>query len=272
MPELPEVETYRRYLEQTALGQPIEAIDVEDTKLLTTDYATLTEALVGRAFTATKRVGKNLFVYTDGAPIVRMHFGMTGDLAYYHASLNRPRHARIVFHFRGGFNLGFICPRKFERVGLVESIDDFLKAKKIAADGLEISPCVLAQNLKKRQSPVKSVLLDQSTVAGLGNWIVDEVLFQAKIHPERLGSSLTDQEMVNLHAAIRYVLQTAIDHEANYALFPPGFIIHARQWAASPYTDAPHRHLLCPCGITTVAHSRVGGRATYFCPVCQAQT
>ncbi len=268
MPELPEVENYRRYLEQTALGQSIEAIDVEDTKLLTTDYASLSEALVGRAFTATKRVGKNLFVYTDGAPIVRMHFGMTGDLAYYHASLDRPRHARIVFHFRGGFNLGFICPRKFERVGLVESVDDFLKVKKIATDGLEISTEELAQNLRKRKSPIKPVLLDQSTVAGIGNWIVDEVLFQAKIHPEQLSHLLTEQEVKNIHAAILLVLQTAIEHESNYALFPTGFIIHARQWADSPYNE-PDRHLLCPCGLVPVAHSRVGGRATYFCPSCQ---
>ena len=271
MPELPEVETYRRYLEQTALGQPIEAIEVEDTKLLTTDHASLTEALLGRSFVATKRVGKNLFVYTDGLPILRMHFGMTGDLAYYHASLDRPRHARIVFHFRGGFNLGFICPRKFERIGLVQNIDDFLKSKKIAADGLEIGLEELAKNLSKRKSPIKSVLLDQSTVAGLGNWIVDEVLFQAKIHPERLGNSLNNQEIANIHAAIRYVLQTAIKQEANYALFPAGFIIHARQWAASPYPE-PHRHLVCPCGATQIAHSRVGGRATYFCPICQTQT
>ncbi|MBU1821068.1 MAG: DNA-formamidopyrimidine glycosylase, partial [Bacteroidetes bacterium] len=120
MPELPEVEGYRLYLEATSLHQPIEHIDVEDTKLLTTDQITLTEALHGAAFTGTRRVGKNLFVYTDKpGVIVRMHFGMSGDLEYYHSSIDRPRHARIVFYFRGGFNLGFVCPRKFERVGLV---------------------------------------------------------------------------------------------------------------------------------------------------------
>jgi len=85
MPELPEVETYCRYLEQTSLRQPIEAIDIEDHKLLTTDYPTLVELLVGRSFVATRRVATNLFVQTDGPATVYMHFGMTGDLAYYHS-------------------------------------------------------------------------------------------------------------------------------------------------------------------------------------------
>ena len=269
MPELPEVETYRLYLEQTSLDQTIEAIDVEDHKLLTTPYDSLTEQLVGRSFVGTRRVGKNLFIFTDDTAILRMHFGMTGDLAYYHASIDRPRHARIVFHFKSGFNLGFICPRKFERIGLVSSVEAFLETKKIAPDGLEITIDQLAKNLQKRKSPIKSVLLDQSTVAGLGNWIVDEVLFQAKVHPERISSQLLDAEISAVFSAIGLVLHTAIQKEANYAQFPKTFLIHARAWDTSPYEGQPTRHLQCPCGLVDIAQSRVGGRATYFCPKCQ---
>jgi formamidopyrimidine-DNA glycosylase len=268
MPELPEVETYRRYLESTALHQPIEAIDVEDTKLLTTPYADLVEGVVGHSFTGTRRVGKNLFVYTDGPFTVRMHFGMTGDLEYYHQSRDRPRHARIVFSFKGGYNMGFICPRKFERVGLVTDVDAFLREKKIAEDALSISLETLTAHLRKRKSPIKPTLLDQSTVAGIGNWIVDEVLYQAKIHPERIAATLTDDEIERLHAAMRYVLETAIAQEAHYGHFPKEFIIHAREWSTSPYDEAD-RHRRCPCGKVEIAQSRVGGRATYFCPVCQ---
>lgn len=114
MPELPEVEIRRQYLETSSLFQPINHIDVEDKKLLTTDYAMLINALAGRQFVSTQRIGKNLFVLTDAPGVIlHMHFGMTGDLAYYHASLDRPRFARIVFEFANGFNLGFLCPRKF---------------------------------------------------------------------------------------------------------------------------------------------------------------
>lgn len=271
MPELPEVEIYRQYLEASSLHQPIESIEVDDKKLLTTDYATLHEALVGRSFVGTQRVGKNLFVITDAPDpgneplIVRMHFGMTGDLAYYHSSLERPKHARIVFYFRNGFNLGFICPRKFERIGLIDDIDTYLQQKKIGKDGLEISFSELAAQIRRRKSAIKPVLMDQSTVAGLGNWIVDEVLFQAQVHPEKRTEMLTDEEIARLHEAIQLVLRTAIRYEATYRDFPSGFLIHVREWDDSPYDDV-EAHKFCPrCG-TRIEKKEVGGRTTYYCP------
>ena len=269
MPELPEVEGYRQYLEATCLHQPIEAIDVEDTKLLTTDSIILAETLRGVSFTGTRRVGKNLFIFTDKPQvIVRMHFGMSGSLEYYHSSLDRPRHARIVFYFRGGFNLGFVCPRKFERVGLVEDIDAFLKKKKIGKDALELSVEDLTSALANRKSVIKSTLLDQNVAAGVGNWIADELLFQAKIHPEKRANELSFTEIEALRDAIQLVLLTAIEKEARYAHFPESFLIHARAWDSSPYADT-EQHLLCPrCG-SPLEIMRVGGRTTYFCPSCQ---
>ena len=269
MPELPEVEGYRLYLEATSLHQPIEHIDVEDTKLLTTEQTTLAEALHGAAFTGTRRVGKNLFVFTDKPGVtVRMHFGMSGDLEYYHSSLDRPRHARIVFYFRGGFNLGFVCPRKFERVGLVEDVDAFLKSKKIGKDALELTVQDLTDALAGRKSVIKSTLLDQSVAAGVGNWIADELLYQARIHPEKPANELSSFEIKALRAAIQTVLLTAIEKEARYADFPPSYLIHARAWDTSPYEDAL-QHVRCPRDGTRIEISKVGGRTTYFCPVCQ---
>jgi formamidopyrimidine-DNA glycosylase len=266
MPELPEVEIRRRYLEGTSLYQPIEHIEVEDVKLLTVPYETLSEQLIGRSFTGTERVGKNLFVVTDQPGIIaHLHFGMTGDLVYYHQSVGRPRHARIVFAFQNGFNLGFLAPRKFERVGLVSDIGAYLTRKKIAPDGLVISPEDLSARIRRRKSPIKPVLLDQSTVAGLGNWIVDEVLFQAKIHPEQLSNTLTDSQLLTTHEAIRLVLDTAIRAEANYRDFPKSFLIHARRWDTSPYDD-PEADQFCPRCHTRIERSTVGGRTTFFCP------
>ena len=269
MPELPEVEMRRLYLEATSLGQPIDLITVEDNKLLTTDLTTLVESLQNRRFQGTRRVGKNLFIYTDDpAIIVRMHFGMTGDLTYYHHSVDRPRHARIVFYFKNGFCLGFICPRKFERVGLVNDIDTYLRLKKIAPDALLIDVDTLTEKFKKRNSPIKTVLLDQATTAGLGNWIVDEVLFQAKVHPSSISAKLTDDAIQAIHNAIHLVLETAISKEATYRNFPLSFLIHARQWDTSPYED-PEIHKHCPrCG-NNLDIIKVGGRTTYFCPTEQ---
>jgi formamidopyrimidine-DNA glycosylase len=266
MPELPEVEIRRQYLETSSLFQAIQHIDVEDRKLLTTDYSTLTNALEGRQFISTRRVGKNLFVLTDDPMvIVRMHFGMTGDLAYYHASLDRPRFARIVFEFTSGYNLGFLCPRKFERVGLVSDIDAYLLEKKIGQDGLDISRDALADRVQRKKAFIKPVLLDQHVVAGLGNWIVDEVLFQAFVHPEQRADTLTDAQITQLHNAMRLVLETAIRHEATYRDFPANFLIHVREWDNSPYDDV-EAHKYCPRCQTCIERSTVGGRTTFFCP------
>ncbi|GAB2570306.1 Fpg/Nei family DNA glycosylase [Spirosoma areae] len=266
MPELPEVEIRRQYLETSSLFQPIHHIEVEDRKLLTTDYTTLLNTLTGRQFTGTRRIGKNLFVLTDSpGVIVHMHFGMTGDLDYYHSSLDRPRFARIVFEFTNGFNLGFLCPRKFERVGLVEDINAFLQRKKIGPDGLAISLAELCERVQRKKAFIKPVLLDQNIVAGLGNWIVDEVLFQAHIHPKQRADSLTDWQMRELHQAIQLVLETAIRYEATYRDFPNSFLIHVREWDDSPYDDV-EAHKFCPRCRTRIERSIVGGRTTFFCP------
>lgn len=269
MPELPEVEIRRQYLETSSLHQPINHIEVEDKKLLTTDHAILLNTLIGRQFIGTLRVGKNLFVLTDVPDvIVHMHFGMTGDLEYYHLSVDRPRFARIVFEFTNGFNLGFLCPRKFERVGLIDNIEAFLQRKKIGKDGLAISIDELAGQVRRKKAFIKPVLLDQSVVAGLGNWIVDEVLFQAFIHPEQRADTLTNQQMRQLHDAIRLVLETAIRYEATYRDFPNHFLIHVREWDNSPYDDV-EAHKFCPRCHTRIERTVVGGRTTFFCPTEQ---
>ncbi|MFT4032540.1 MAG: DNA-formamidopyrimidine glycosylase [Siphonobacter sp.] len=268
MPELPEVETYRRYFEETCLNQVITDVYVEDTNLLTTDYDVLIATLMRRKFLSTRRVGKNLFAETDGGIWVHFHFGMTGDLAYFRYDAPVPRFARIIFSFQGGDQLAFICPRKFERIGLVEDVDEYLLKKKIARDALTISVEELATSFARKKVFIKAVLLDQSVIAGIGNWIVDEVLFRAGIHPERYANTLSSVEIEAIHEAIQEVLQTAIRFEANYAFFPQSYIIHAREWAISPYTDSS-QHKNCPhCG-KPLQVIRVGGRTTFFCPADQ---
>lgn len=269
MPELPEVETYRRYLEETSLFQPITNLFVEDHKLLTTDFDVLVNALRSRSFIATRRVGKNLFVQLDAPDSwLHLHFGMTGDLAYFRDAEDTPPFARILFYFQNGFRLAFICPRKFERVGLVSDPDAYLKSKKIGPDGLDVSMDELSAKTQRSASPIKPLLMNQSTVAGLGNWIVDEVLFQAQINPKRLAKTLSSDEVRRVHEAIKKVLTTAIQHEADYARFPKSFLIHAREWAASPYENSDE-HTRCPrCG-GPLSIEQVGGRTTYFCPNCQ---
>lgn len=270
MPELPEVETYRRFIEEVAVGQTITGLDVRDAHVLAVPEAELRAGTVGRRITGTGRLGKNCFVELDNGRLLVLHFGMTGDIGAFRDAPDAPRFTRVAWQLAdSGLSLAFIDPRKFGRIRLADSAEAYQKAKKLGPDALQITAAELHQKLSRRRVFVKPLLLDQGLTAGLGNWIVDEVLFQAKIHPERPGNSLLEKETTALHAAIQLVLSTAIGHEANYRLFPKSFLIHAREWdePATPGSDA---HTFCPRHPKTkIEKFYVGGRATYICPRCQ---
>ncbi len=270
MPELPEVETYRRFIDELAVGQTIAALDVRDAHVLATPEIELRGALVGRTITGTSRLGKNCFLELDNGCVLVLHFGMTGDIGAFRDAADAPRFTRVALLLEdSGLSLAFIDPRKFGRIRLADSMAAYQKAKKIGPDALDITAAELQQKISRRKIFVKPLLLDQGLTAGLGNWIVDEVLFQAKIHPERLGNSLTETEFGALHAAIQLVLTTAIAQEANYRHFPKSFLIHAREWdeSATPGSDA---HTFCPRHPKVkIEKYYVGGRATYTCPKCQ---
>jgi len=270
MPELPEVETYRRFIDEVAVGQVIAGLEVRDAHVLAVPEDELRAALLGRTITGTGRLGKNCFLKLDDGRLLVLHFGMTGDIGAYRDEADAPRFTRVAWHLAdSGLKLAFIDPRKFGRIRLAESVEAYQKAKKLGPDALQITADALHQKLSRRKVFVKPLLLDQGLTAGLGNWIVDEVLFQAKIHPERLGNSISEQEATALHAAIQLVLTTAIQHEANYRHFPKSFLIHAREWddSATPGSDA---HTFCyHHPDTKIDKYYVGGRATYICPVCQ---
>ncbi|GAB2544896.1 DNA-formamidopyrimidine glycosylase [Rufibacter soli] len=270
MPELPEVETYRKFIEETSLYQPIRDVEVQDPKRqLQVDLDDFRKALMGNQFTGTHRIGKQLFLLTAQGPIVTMHFGMTGDVAYCRDAADTPRFARAVFHFENGFQFAFLDSRKFGRLGLTQSVEAFRKQKKLGPDALTLSTEQLTQGLAKKKSAIKPLLLDQRIAPGVGNWIADEVLFQAQLEPERTADSLLPAEVDRLATAIREVLETAVAAEAVYRDFPSHYLIHAREWDEAPAKGPQGTHLNCPRCQTLIQKKYVGGRATYFCPQCQ---
>ncbi len=271
MPELPEVETYRRFLDELVLHVPVVGVRVLDAHVLTTPEEPLRAALVGRHFVASRRIGKQLLLLLDTPPgaALTLHFGMTGDVAAYRDDHDRPRFVRVELVLDGGLRVGFVDPRKFGRVGLTPDVTAFLLAKKLGPDALDdLTIAHLTAALARRKNAVlKAALLDQRLTAGLGNWIVDEVLFQARIHPARRAGDLDAAEIALLHTAIGYVLRTAVDAEARYRDFPVHFLIHARQWEEAP-DGASTTH--CPRHPKTLIQKHyVGGRATYWCERCQ---
>lgn len=259
MPELPEVEQYRRYFERHALGRTVSDVTVLDRGVLApqTTPASLRTAARGQQFQSVQRHGKNLFAALSGKGVIRFHFGMTGDLAFYKDGAKPPRFARVIFDFRGGGHLAFEDARKFGRVEVIAAADQYLKGRGLGPDPLtkEFDPGQFADSLAKRRGAIKPMLLNQRVLAGVGNLYADEALFQAGIHPRANVNRLSVSRLTKLFETLRKVLQKTVDIQSSKdPRYPRRFLLPRRETNAR-----------CPrCG-GVIARSTVGGRTTYFC-------
>ena len=139
MPELPDVEMFKRYLDATSLHQRIDDVDVRNAYILKNVTAReLARGLKGRRFESTRRHGKHLFVRADRKLWLRLHFGMTGSLEYFKDDRQAPRHTRVLFVFANNHRLAFDDQRQFGQIGLLEDVDEFLKKRALGADALDI--------------------------------------------------------------------------------------------------------------------------------------
>lgn len=260
MPELPEVETFKRYIDRTSLNQKITKIDCADQRLLKQDQWFFEEALIGQEFIETYRVGKYLFLKTSGKHVLVMHFGMTGKPEYFADMEARPRFAHIVYHFASGYHLGFLNRRKFGWNDLTDDMFAYKERIGLGIDARSISFEAFIAAIRRRKTYIKAVIMHQSIAAGIGNWIADEMLYQAKIHPETKVGELSDDQLNALYEALKLTLETAIDKEATYRLFPAEFFIHIRkEGAICHHTGGPIEKLT------------VGGRSTYYSPARQVK-
>lgn len=272
MPELPEVETIKRQLAPHVTGRTIVRVSVLD-PLLTKPMSprAFNSRLAGCGITAVSRRGKYLrFELDDGAMLV-IHLRMTGILVYLE---KRPRgdlrHMRLLLGLDDGSWLAMRDARRFGKALVLESGEIEPYWRRLGPEPLERSfdRRVMARIVSGRRKPVKSTLLDQQLIAGIGNIYADEALFRAGIHPERPAGSLSDKEIADLTISIKETLRHAIrlqgssidtyrDARGSQGRFQDTFRVHRR--AGLP----------CPrCG-GVVEKIRVGGRGTYFCPCCQ---
>jgi formamidopyrimidine-DNA glycosylase len=252
MPELPEVEMNARYFARHALGQRIAGVRVLDPRILGTRKI---KQLVGRSFDEVRRHGKHLFV-SAGDLWLRLHFGMTGDLAYYSGQTPDPRFARVVFDFENGAHLAYEDARLFGVVDLVPSPNEFIRERGLGPDPLD--PAFRLRDfrrlLHKRRGRIKALLMSQDIIAGIGNLYADEALFRASIDPRRPIDRLTGEEVKTLFQAVRRVLQETVDRKARDVDHPGRLLIQHREEGDR-----------CPrCG-GTIRRAVVAGRTTYYC-------
>jgi len=257
-PELPEVESFKRYVDSYTLNQKIKKVLIRDRRILKVAEKDFKKSLMGKSFLSTKRHGKYLFIKVNSLFLI-LHFGMSGDVVYYDDLEEEPLHSRILFEFTNGNFLSYISQRMFGRVDLTKNIEDFISKKKLGPDAYDMDFEEFKKSLYKRTALAKSALMNQEIIAGIGNIYSDEILFQAKIHPRTKINKISDTKLRALFE-IKIVLKMGIEKKGELTTYPDDFLI-------------PHRKKddRCPhCGVP-IERFEISQRHGFFCPNCQKQ-
>ena len=262
MPELPDVEVFRRYVNATALHQQIEDVDVRAPEMLKgVSPLRLRSRMLGHSLETTNRYGKYLFARLSGNGWLALHFGMTGFMAYFKDWLTISAHPRLVLSFSNGHHLAYDCQRKLGMVGLIEDPAAFVRRKGLGPDALEADLSVedVRRLFAGRRARVKAALMNQGLIAGIGNLYADEILFQARIHPLARVGSLDQTQLRALLQSMKSVLGTAIRCQADAGRMPRSWLLLHRDPSGS-----------CPRCRKRVRRMKLVGRTCYFCGACQA--
>jgi formamidopyrimidine-DNA glycosylase len=289
MPELPEVETVCRQLEPEVEGRRIVGLEVLDGRWCRPVPPEELEAAVeGATIEGLGRRGKYLLLALEGGRTLVMHLRMTGNLVlvegeekldpsegrrlYEAERSTSERHLRARFTLDDGRQLWFTDPRRFGEAFLIDDADLGARFAKLGVEPLsdEFTPEALGEMAAGRAAPLKSFLLDQSGVAGVGNIYADEALFRARLHPLSPAGSMKPEHLEALHGAVIAALEAGIDGggasiddyrdgRGEKGAMQDEFLVHTRE--GEP----------CPRGDGTIVRIVVSGRSTYYCPECQVR-
>ena len=269
MPELPEVETVRRAIAPALEGRTLERVEIGDVRLTRPEDPDVVAAeLTGERVAQVDRRGKYLILRFESGRALLIHLRMTGTLL---RDLAGATHVRAVLGLDDGSEVAYRDVRRFGTWLLLEpgELEPYLGAR------LGREPLVaaftakgLGERLDGRRAPLKAALLDQRTLAGLGNIYVDEALWYARLHPLRPAGSLEPPELRRLHRGIRRALELGLARQgstlSDYRLPDGSSGSMQREFRAYGRTDEPCDR----CG-TPLEKIRVAGRGTWFCPRCQ---
>lgn len=272
MPEMPEVEQVRKTLAPHITGKKIIDVEVYLDRLI--KYPSREEfcrRLTGRTFTEVQRRGKYLVLLTDAKQKLIVHLRMTGALIAQSSTADAPAYAKIKFTLTGGTTMWFTDIRTFGTLYLVQDNDYHIDGyETLGPEPLspQFTPAYLKPLANKSRKAVKTFILDQKVIAGLGNIYADECLALAKIDPQRTANLLTDSEIESLCAAIDQVIAQGIknkgttfrdykDGEGNSGQNQKYLLVYGRGGKPCPYCGRP------------LASVKVGGRGTTYCGYCQ---
>lgn len=286
MPELPEVETVRSGLSKLLIGHTVLSVNHDTPKSFPNAAADVEKFLVGATVTGVRRRAKVLLIDLNTEYTLVIHLKMTGQMVYVGTQRFGAGHpsdslvhelpdksTRVYFELDKGAKLFFNDQRKFGWIRLIPTTEvqqlDFFQKVGPEPLGTEFTWQNFRDRLLRRKnSNIKAVLLDQTVIAGVGNIYADESLWGAKIHPTTLVRDLKEPQIKKLHEELRYVLQLAIDKggSSNHTYVNA----EGKKGSYMDFARVFRREKLpCPrCG-TTIIKTKVAGRGTHTCPVCQ---
>ncbi|XP_020579417.1 formamidopyrimidine-DNA glycosylase isoform X3 [Phalaenopsis equestris] len=279
MPELPEVEAARRAIAEHCVGKKVRrSVVADDSKVIEgISPSELESALTGKTIVAALRKGKNLWLRLDSPPFPSFQFGMTGAVYIKGVAVTKykrsavsdndewpSKFSKVFMELEDGLELSFTDKRRFARVRLLQDPETVPPISELGPDAM-LEPLQideLVEALSRRKTAIKALLLDQSFVSGIGNWIADEVLYQARIHPQQIASNLSKGDCEALHRCMTKVIEKALEVGADSSQYPSNWIFHSRE-------KKPGKAFVDGKRIEFIA---VGGRTSAYVPELQKLT
>lgn len=289
--QIAEVARIVHFLKKHAAGRMIKAVQAQEDTIVYgkvgTSASEFQKAMAGKKIVDAKQQGKYFWLEMDSPPHPLMHFGMSGwmkfsndDNAHYRPTKVEepewpPKYWKFVLELGGepDCQVSFVDARRLARIRLIDAkAEDMRKTSPLKENGPDpvIDPNILtvewlSNKLKSKKVPVKALLLDQANISGIGNWVGDEIMYQAKLHPEQYSNTFGDAQVKELHKAMMYVCNTAVDTLAESDKFPEDWLMKHR-WGKGK----KDRQTL-PNG-EKITFLKVGGRTSAVVPSVQKKT
>ena len=261
MPELPEVEAARKAALRHLRGRRVVVARCLPDAIVLSGVSPrrVEKALLGATIEDAGRFGKHLWFELDRKPWPIFHFGMTGGFHFLSPGAASPRFLKLELTLDDDRRFAFTDARRFGRLRLAHDPRNEPPLLGLGHDPFFGLPEAgeLARQIGVRKAPIKAVLLDQAMFAGVGNWIADEVLYQAGIRPQRPGSDLSGGEIARLRATLLRIIRRAVAVNADSDRFPAGWLFH-RRWGRVRGSKMPNG--------AAIVHDTVGGRTTAWVP------
>lgn len=268
MPELPEVETVKRVLKKNLIGLKIESVDINYVKMIKTNVSEFQKNIINQIFIDVKRRGKWLIFELSNYYLVS-HLKMEGKY-FFSSNYQVRKHDHIIFHLSNNKTLTYNDTRKFGVMYLVKKdklyIDTPLKDLGLEPFSDDLNVFYLKDKIGNKNTVIKTLLLDQSIITGIGNIYDNEILYASHISPFKKGNELTDLEIQSIIDNTRLILNKAISlGGTTIRSYTSSLGVSGR------YQDNLKVHMKETC-LTChgdILNTKIGGRSTYYCPICQ---